>query len=192
MSFFWVDNSSSVHVDNKKNDISVLGESPTWVSDDITISAEGKYSISFAESRKRFVFSLHCNGSSSFLYGDATIICQFKTKDSKIKPYPWCLSNISKDITIDNMKKTGLRGAIELFLFDYNAIDTNNILDINRYLMKETWYIMMFGIITKMFIGLLTSAGNASNHTKYASLNNRQCMIQPALIDFIFMNTTKD
>ena len=90
------------------------------------------------------------------------------------------------------MKKTGLRGAIELFLFDYNAIDTNNILDINRYLMKETWYIMMFGIITKMFIGLLTSAGNASNHTKYASLNNRQCMIQPALIDFILMNTTKD
>ena len=87
---------------------------------------------------KRFVFSLHCNGSNRFLYGDATIIYQFKTKDSKIKPYPWCLSNISKDITINNMKKTGLRGAIELFLFDYNAIDTNNILDIHRYLMKET------------------------------------------------------
>ena len=127
-----------MHVDNKKKDISVLGESPTLVSDDTTISAEAKYSINFTESRKRFVFSLHCNGSNSFLYGNATTIYQLKAKDSKIKPCPWCLSNTSKDITIDDMKKTGLIGAIELFLFDYNAIDTNNILDIHRHLMKET------------------------------------------------------
>ena len=37
----------------------------------------------------------------------------------------------------------------------------------------------MFGFIKKMFIGLLTSIVNASNHTKYASLNNQHCMIQP-------------
>ena len=35
----------------------------------------------------------------------------------------------------------------------------------------------MFGIITKMFSGLLTSTVNASNHTKYVSINNQQCMI---------------
>ena len=75
------------------------------------------------------MFSLHCNGSNSFLYGNPTTIYQFKTKDSKIKPCPWCLSNTSKDITIHNMKKTGLIGAIELFLFDYNAIEFSSILD---------------------------------------------------------------
>ena len=32
-------------------------------------------------------------------------IYQFKVKDSEIKPYPLCLGNISKDFTIDNMKK---------------------------------------------------------------------------------------
>ena len=30
---------------------------------------------------------------------------QFKAKDSETKPYPLCLGNISKDFTIDNIKK---------------------------------------------------------------------------------------
>ena len=41
----------------------------------------------------------------------------------------------------------------------------------------------MFGFIKKMFIGLLNSVVNASNHTKCVSLNNQQCMIQPTLIN---------
>ena len=42
----------------------------------------------------------------------------------------------------------------------------------------------MFGFIKKKFIKLLTSTGNASNHTKCVSLNNQQCIIQPTLISF--------
>ena len=41
----------------------------------------------------------------------------------------------------------------------------------------------MFGIIKKMFIILLTSIVNASNYTKYVSLDNRECEIQPTLIN---------
>ena len=41
----------------------------------------------------------------------------------------------------------------------------------------------MFGPIKKIFIGLLTSLTNASNHTKCVSLNNQQYMIQPTLIN---------
>ena len=41
----------------------------------------------------------------------------------------------------------------------------------------------MFGFIQKMFIGLLTSVSNASNHTKCVSLNIQQCMIQPIPIN---------
>ena len=36
------------------------------------------------------------------------------------------------------MKKTGLKGVVKFFSVDYNAIDTNDILDIHGYLMKET------------------------------------------------------
>ena len=39
-SFFGPDMSSSVHIDNKNKDISILGEVPTQVSDDITLTAE--------------------------------------------------------------------------------------------------------------------------------------------------------
>ena len=41
----------------------------------------------------------------------------------------------------------------------------------------------MFGIFKKMFIVLLTSIANASNHTKVISLNNQKCKIQPTLIN---------
>ena len=41
----------------------------------------------------------------------------------------------------------------------------------------------MFGLILKMFIRLLTGLVNASNHTKYSSLNNQKCMTQPTLIN---------
>ena len=34
---------------------------------------------------------------------------EFKAKDSEIKPYALCLSNVSKDFTINNIKKTGLK-----------------------------------------------------------------------------------
>ena len=34
-----------------------------------------------------------------------------------------------------------------------------------------------------MFIGLLTSLGNVSNHTKCVSLSNQKCMFQPTLIN---------
>ena len=44
-------------------------------------------------------------------------------------------------------KKTGLKGIVKFFSVDFNPIDTNNILDINKYLTKGTWYKIMFELI---------------------------------------------
>ena len=41
----------------------------------------------------------------------------------------------------------------------------------------------MFRLIKKIFLGLLISIVNASNHTKYVSLSNQKCVIQPTLIN---------
>ena len=41
----------------------------------------------------------------------------------------------------------------------------------------------MFGLIKKIIIGLLTGLVNGSNHTKFVSLSNQKCMIQPTLIN---------
>ena len=48
---------------------------------------------------------LHCNGSNSYLFAYGVNMYQFKTKDSKIKPYHLCPGNISKDLTVDSIKK---------------------------------------------------------------------------------------
>ena len=80
------------------------------------------------------MLSLHCNGNHSFLFVNAVKMYQFKVKDSEIKPYPLYLGNISKDFTLDNMKKN----RIKRNYVDFNPINTSDILDIYRYLMKET------------------------------------------------------
>ena len=48
-----------------------------------------------------------------------------------------CLGNISKDFSVDNIKKTGLKGHASDFSVDYNAIAVTDILDIYKYLKKK-------------------------------------------------------
>ena len=64
-------------------------------------------------------------------------IIKFKTKDSEIVAYPLFLENISKDFSVDNMKKTGLKGYVYNFSIDYDAIAVVDILDIHKYLKKK-------------------------------------------------------
>ena len=47
----------------------------------------------------------------------------------------------------------------------------------------EKTYKIIFGLIKKIFIGLLTGLVNGSNHTKCILLSNQKCEIQPTLID---------
>ena len=108
--------SSVVHVDNKGKDILIIGEGPTQELDDATLTVEARYPINFTQSSRRFVLSLHYNGSDSFLFVDAEKMYQFKAKYSEIKKCPLCLRNVSNDFTINNMKKkTGLKGNVKFF-----------------------------------------------------------------------------
>ena len=61
-----------------------------------------------------------------------------------------------------------------MFSLDFNSIDSKDVLYIHKYLMKGTWSKIMFGLIKKIFIGLLIGIVNASNHTKYISLSNQK------------------
>ena len=83
--------SSSVHIDNKGKDSLILGEGPTQGLDDMTLTAEAKYPISFTQSGKRFVLSLHYNGSNRFLLVNATKIYQLRNKEiSKLRNKELC------------------------------------------------------------------------------------------------------
>ena len=81
VNIFSLDNSSSVHHDNSKKDISVLGEGPAQGLDDTTITEEGN----FARPKKDFCLSLHYNENSSFLFVIGVETHQFKARDSEIK-----------------------------------------------------------------------------------------------------------
>ena len=56
-----------------------------------------------SQSRKRFVLSVHYNGS--FFFVNATKVYQFKAKNSEIKDFALYLGNFLKDFTINNLKK---------------------------------------------------------------------------------------
>ena len=133
---FGVDMISSSHIDNKKKDILILGKGPTQGLEH-TLAAENLYWINSTKENTKLCLSLHYNGANCYLFVNGAEIIKFKAKDSEITPYPLCLGNISKDWSVDNMKKTGLKGYVYDFSVDYNAIAVADILDIHKYLMKK-------------------------------------------------------
>ena len=80
---------------------------------------------------------MHYNEENSHLFVNGTEICKFKTKDSEIVATPLCLGNISKDWSVDNMKRTGFNGYVYDFSVDYEAIEVDDIKDIHKYLIKK-------------------------------------------------------
>ena len=89
----------------ERKNILIFGEGSTQGLDDTILTAEAKYPINFTQSEKRFVLSLYYDGRNSSLLVNATKVYQLKAKNSKIKDYALCLGNVSKDFTINNIKK---------------------------------------------------------------------------------------
>ena len=85
--------------------------------------------------------SLHYNGANSYLFVNGKEIVKFKARDSAIVATPLCLGNISKDWSMDNMKKTGLNGYVYEFNVDYRPIYTSDVAKrlsiLHRHLMTK-------------------------------------------------------
>ena len=134
---FGVYMNSSVHIDNKGRDILILGSGPTQGLCEHSLAAEKMYSINFSATGRRFCLSLHYNGANSYLFVNDTEIIKFKAKDSELDSNILCLENVSKDFSVDEMKKTGLYGTVYEFSIDYGAISIDNILNIHKHLIKK-------------------------------------------------------
>ena len=80
---------------------------------------------------------MHYNGANSCLFVNGTQIYKSKAKDSEIVATPLCLGDISKDFSVDHLKKTGLNRYVYYFSVDYDAIAVDDILDIHKYLVKK-------------------------------------------------------
>ena len=95
------------------------------------------HSINFTMTKNKFSLSLHYNGGNSYLFINGTEIYKFKAKDPEMVATPLCLGNISKDWSVDNMKKTGFNRYVYDFRVDYDSTDVDDIKFIHKYLMKK-------------------------------------------------------
>ena len=72
------------------------------------------------------------------MFVNGTEIYKFKAKDPEIVLSPLYLGNISKDWSLDNMKKTGFTGYVYDFSVDYSVTDVDDIKDIHKYKKEKT------------------------------------------------------
>ena len=90
----------------RKKDILILGKGSTQELEHTPTLKENW--INFTGNHKTFCLSLHYNGANSDFFVNGTEIIKFKAKDSEIATSS-CLGNISKGISVENMKKIGLK-----------------------------------------------------------------------------------
>ena len=119
----------TVHNDNRDKDILILGEGPTQGLGDTTLTAESKYFINFTQSVKRFVLSVHYNGSNSFL-----LLVQ---KDMNSKHKRLWNKRLHTDFRYHfkifygkYYEKNKIKRKCKIFSVDFNPTDTNDNLDI--------------------------------------------------------------
>ena len=80
---------------------------------------------------------MHYNGQNGYVFINDVEIHKLKVKQLEINAAPLCLGNISKDFSVDNMKKTGLYGCVYDSSVDYDVIAADDMLDIHEYLIKK-------------------------------------------------------
>ena len=139
---FGVDNSSSSHADNHKNNFLVLGEGPTFGS------AEKKFSINFSKASTKFCLRLHYNTDNSHLF-----VCYWKrnlfkfTADNKNVNFLilFCLGNISKGFSATESREVSLNGNAHNVSVYYSSINKSDILNICKY---------FFSLIKQVFTAL--------------------------------------
>ena len=79
---------------------------------------------------------MYYNGANGYLFVNGTEIIKFKAKNSEIVASSLYLGKVSKDSSVDNMKKAGSNEYIYDFIVVYDAVAVDDISDINKYLMK--------------------------------------------------------
>ena len=104
----------------------IFSEGTTDDLDDTTLTAEKEYLINFPEKK-----------INSCIFVNAVEIYKFKGKDSEGNAALLWLGNLSKDFSHVMIKKTELYWYIYGFSVDYDNIDVDDILDIQKHLMKK-------------------------------------------------------
>ena len=131
---FGIDNSSSSHADNQKNNFLVLGEWPTYGINRNFGEPEKSISIIFGKAMTKCCLSLLYNGDNSYLFVNGKEIFKFKANNGNLNlptqfyrnlnlPIQLFLGSISNKIDAIDSTKISLKGNAYDLSVDYNSID---------------------------------------------------------------------
>ena len=135
---FRVDNSSSCHSDNCKNNFLLLVESLNFGINRSFGSPERKFSIYFTKENTQFCFSLHYNDDNSYLFVNGKEILKFKAGNKNVNfPTQFCLGSMSDGLSATESREAFLNGNVYDFSVDYNSVDKSDILNFHNYLMTQ-------------------------------------------------------
>ena len=136
---FWVDNSSSSHTDNLKNDFIILGEGPTFGINGSFGASEKKFNnINFSKAKTKFCLSLHYKADNSYLFVNRKEIYKSKASNKNNNfPSQFCLGSIFNEFNYVDSEKMSFKGNVYHYSVDYGAFDKSNILNIQKYLMNK-------------------------------------------------------
>ena len=67
---------------------------------------------------------MHYNRANSYSIANGSESIKFKAKDSETLATPLCLRNVSKDLSVHNMKKTRFYRYVYDFSVDYDAVQS--------------------------------------------------------------------
>ena len=133
---FGVDNSSSSHADNRKNNFLILGEDSTHGINGRFGSTEKKFNINFTEANTKFYLSLHYNADNSYLFVNGIEVFKFKADNVNVNfPTQFCFRSISNIFSATESREVSSNGNVSDFSVDYNYIDKSDIINSYKYLM---------------------------------------------------------
>ena len=122
---FGVDTTSS-HIDNRKNKILILGV--TFGINGNFGALEKKFRINSTKVNTKFYLSLHYNGDNSDLFVNGQEICKFKVSNGNDNfPIWFCLGSIPDRFSASESRQVSLNGNVYDFSVDYNSIDKYEI-----------------------------------------------------------------
>ena len=115
---FGVDNSSSSHNDNLKNNFLIFGEGDTFGINGSFGAPEKKFSINFSKANKKFCLSLHYNADNSYLFVNEKEIFKFKADNKNVNFLTqFYLGSISNGFSAtDSSREVSLNGNVYDFV----------------------------------------------------------------------------
>ena len=113
---FGVDNSSSSHAENPRNNFIVLVEGPTFRFNGSFGSPQKKFSINFSKANTKLYLSLHYNADNSSLFVNEKELSKFKAENKNvIFPNQFCLGIISNGFSAVESREVSLKGMCMMF-----------------------------------------------------------------------------